>query len=95
MRFCSPALLDRPLKLLSEEDEAYLLVTALVNREEGTVSLGLQPQNESIATLSVLEDPMGDIANATVRFAVSKIYDSSCFVLYRVRHRKFGQPIDL
>lgn len=87
-------MLDRPLKFLAEEDEAYLLVTALVNREEGTVSLGLQPQNESIATLSVLEDPMGDIANAAVRFAVSSCYYSFCFVLHRVRHRNFGQPIE-
>ena len=63
-------MLCRPLKFLSEEEEVYLLVTALVDKRQGTVSLGLQPQNESIATLSVLEDPMGDIANPAVEFGV-------------------------
>ena len=64
--------LFRPLKFLSEDEEVYLLVTALVDRRQGTVSLGLQPQNESLATLSVLEDPMGDIASPAVKFGVSQ-----------------------
>ena len=49
-------LLDRPLKFLVEEGEAYLVVCASIDQISCTVTLELFPQDQAASTLSVLED---------------------------------------
>ena len=65
--------MDRPLRYVHEEEEVYLLVTALISQEDGTACLGIQPQNEATATLAVLEDALTDIASPTLNLGVSPV----------------------
>lgn len=68
----------RPLKYGADEGEVYLLVTALIDQEEKTVSLGIQPQNETLATLTALEDAITDIASPTLHMGVSTGLRTPC-----------------
>ena len=69
------------MKFDTEEGEAYLLVTALIDQVDRTVSLGVQPQNEALATMSALEDAITDLANPPIPLAVSPA--SRCALPYR------------